>query len=163
VPCSAHSLNLVINDAAKINFEIVDFFSIVQELYNYFSASPLSNTRWQSCIEAIKLLKINIKEIYKVLTEITDDTTKDIESRAQANNLILKISSFKFLCSIIIWHDILIKINLVSKIMQNHTFNIQIVSECIEEITKELKDYRSDENFENLIMYIIPQRKWLIY
>jgi hypothetical protein len=47
--------------------------------------------------------------------------------------------------------------------MQNHTFNIQIVSECIEEITKELKDYRSDENFENLIMYIIPQRKWLIY
>jgi hypothetical protein len=39
VPCSAHSLNLVINDAAKINFETVDFFSIVQELYNYFFAS----------------------------------------------------------------------------------------------------------------------------
>ncbi|GFS98032.1 TTF-type domain-containing protein [Trichonephila clavipes] len=36
--CSAHSLNLVVNDAAKISFETFNFFGAVQELYNYFSS-----------------------------------------------------------------------------------------------------------------------------
>jgi hypothetical protein len=31
------------------------------------------------------------------------------------------------------------------------TFNIQTVIECVEEITNELKDFRSDENFESVI------------
>jgi hypothetical protein len=35
--------------------------------------------------------------------------------------------------------------------MQNPTFNIQTVPECVEEITKELKYHRSDENFESVI------------
>ena len=29
VPCAAHSLNLVVNDAAKISFETVNFFSVI--------------------------------------------------------------------------------------------------------------------------------------
>lgn len=36
VPCSAHSLNLVVNDAAKISFEVSGFFDIVQEMYLFF-------------------------------------------------------------------------------------------------------------------------------
>jgi hypothetical protein len=36
VPCFAHSLNLVVNDAAKISHEKVNFFSNVQELYLFF-------------------------------------------------------------------------------------------------------------------------------
>lgn len=39
VPCAAHSLNLVVNDAVKVNFETVDFFSTIQALYNFFSGS----------------------------------------------------------------------------------------------------------------------------
>jgi hypothetical protein len=44
VPCFAHSLNLVVNDAAKISHATVNFFSIVQELYVFFSAST---KRWE--------------------------------------------------------------------------------------------------------------------
>lgn len=39
VPCSAHSLNLVVNDAVKVSFESMDFFNLVQELFVYFSSS----------------------------------------------------------------------------------------------------------------------------
>jgi hypothetical protein len=35
--------------------------------------------------------------------------------------------------------------------MQNSTFNIQTVTEGVEEITKKLKYHRSDENFESVI------------
>lgn len=43
VPCSSHSLNLVVNDAAKATHEVINFFSIIQHLYNFFSAST---NRW---------------------------------------------------------------------------------------------------------------------
>ena len=119
------------NDAAKISFETVNFFSVIQELYNYFSISvkrwdvlkkyvknltlkPLSATRW----EALKPLKMYMSEIYQALFDITNDHTKDMDSRAQANNIISKICSFKFLCSVSIWYDILNLVNIVSKIMQ---------------------------------------------
>lgn len=168
VPCSAHSLNLVVNDAAKISFEVVDFFGIIQELYNFFSASvkrwailishidnltlkPLSNTRWESRIEAIKPLKVNNLEIYQALLEITNDKSKDMDTRVQANNLISKITSFKFLCSIFIWYDILIKINMISKMMQNPTINIQTIMENVKHLTTYLENYRSDQNFEQII------------
>ncbi|XP_004212409.2 zinc finger MYM-type protein 1 [Hydra vulgaris] len=39
VPCSAHSLNLVLNDAANCCLEAVAFFDLIQGIYNFFSAS----------------------------------------------------------------------------------------------------------------------------
>lgn len=37
VPCNSHSLNLVINDAAKSNVDAISFFGIVQKLCFFFS------------------------------------------------------------------------------------------------------------------------------
>lgn len=36
VPCSAHSLNLVVNDAANILHETVNFLNLIQEIYVFF-------------------------------------------------------------------------------------------------------------------------------
>ena len=74
VPCTNHSLNLVVNDEAKCCLEAVNFFSSVQSIYVFFSAStqrwafllrhvtnftlkPLSATRWESRIDALKPLR----------------------------------------------------------------------------------------------------------
>ena len=79
VPCAAHNLNLVLNDAAKASLEITSFFAMVQELYVFFSAStkrwqvlkdqiptltlkPLSSTRWESRIDALKVLRYNLEK-----------------------------------------------------------------------------------------------------
>lgn len=84
VPCSAHSLNLVVNDVAISCTEAVDFFSNIQEVYNFFSASvhrwsvlmkhvtsltikPLSVTRWKSCIDAVTPLRYHAGDIYDAL------------------------------------------------------------------------------------------------
>ena len=32
IPCAAHSLNLVANDAAKLTYETINFFTLIQEL-----------------------------------------------------------------------------------------------------------------------------------
>jgi hypothetical protein len=33
VPCSAHSLNLIVNDAVKSSKEAIEFFDIIQKVY----------------------------------------------------------------------------------------------------------------------------------
>lgn len=128
VPCAAHSLNLVVNDAAKASLEITSFFAVVQELYVFFSAStkrwqvlkdeiptltlkPLSATRWSSRIDALRVLRHNLEKIYDALFTLYSDNTRDSETRNLANSLILKIKSFKFICSIITWYNVLKKIS----------------------------------------------------
>ena len=93
IPCSAHSLNLVGTRAAECCSEALDFFRIIQKLYNFFSASThrwdvlithlkgpvvktLSNTRWSAREEAVKALRQSWKEIIKALLAIADDTTQ---------------------------------------------------------------------------------------
>ncbi|XP_068233482.1 zinc finger MYM-type protein 1-like [Palaemon carinicauda] len=39
VPCSAHTLNLVVNDAASCCLEATNFFGLIRKLYVFFSAS----------------------------------------------------------------------------------------------------------------------------
>ncbi|XP_012562182.2 zinc finger MYM-type protein 1-like [Hydra vulgaris] len=92
VPCSAHTLNLVVNDAANCCLMATSFFDIVQRVYVYFSSSthrwvvftshkptltvkPLSETRWESRIDAIKPLRYELGKIYDALLEIADDTS----------------------------------------------------------------------------------------
>lgn len=55
VPCAAHSLNLVLNDAAKSSLEITNFFCIVQEIYAFFSAST---SRWDVIMKQIPTLTL---------------------------------------------------------------------------------------------------------
>ncbi|XP_065679765.1 52 kDa repressor of the inhibitor of the protein kinase-like [Hydra vulgaris] len=92
VPCSAHTLNLVVNDAANCCLMATSFFDIVQCVYVYFSSSthrwvvftshqptltvkPLSETRWESRIDAIKPLRYELGKIYDALLEIANDTS----------------------------------------------------------------------------------------
>lgn len=82
VPCSAHSLNLVVNDTAACCLQAVDFFSTIQEVYNFFSAStsrwdvlkqhigesgltvkPLSDTRWESRVDALKPIRDQLGDV----------------------------------------------------------------------------------------------------
>lgn len=71
VPCGAHTLNLVISDAAKVSVDATCFFGNVEKIYKLFSGSPQrwailkkhvitlkswSETRWESRIKSIEPL-----------------------------------------------------------------------------------------------------------
>ncbi|XP_047132433.2 zinc finger MYM-type protein 1-like [Hydra vulgaris] len=127
VPCSAHTLNLVVNDAANCCLMATSFFDIVQRVYVYFLSSthrlvvftshqptltvkPLSETRWESRIEAIKPLRYELGKIYDALLEIADDTSLTGSSgstaRSDAKALANSVAKFKFVVSIVVWSDI---------------------------------------------------------
>ncbi|KAF2880856.1 hypothetical protein ILUMI_25311 [Ignelater luminosus] len=140
VPCNAHTLNLVVSDAAQSSREIVDFFD-----------KALSDTRWESRKEAIRSLHYNLKSIYCSLTELRKDSNRDGKTKYLANSLKLKISSFKFICSIVVWHDLLSKIEIVSKMIQNPNLNLAECCNALKNLQKYITDTRSNHSFDTFI------------
>lgn len=68
VPCTAHSLNLVVNDAANINNNIPDFLFLFKNnmpVLNVFDLNVklLSDKRWSIRIGAIKPLRYQIGQV----------------------------------------------------------------------------------------------------
>lgn len=170
VPCAAHSLNLVVNDAAKCSLEITNFFGVVQETYRFLSAStnrweilmaqlpsyltlkPLSDTRWESRVEAVKALRFNLGKVFDAFFEIFSDTSEDSDTRNEAHSLILKIKSFKFVCSLVLWFEVLTKVNIVSKFLQYSTIDLPAAMELLEELEVYLTEKRSDDGFKELLI-----------
>ncbi|EZA59740.1 hypothetical protein X777_16221 [Ooceraea biroi] len=166
MPCGAYSLNLVVNDAATGSLEITNFLNIVQELYCFFSVStyrwnilktevpsltlkPLSNTRWESRVESIKALRFNLHHVYDALYSIYSDESKDNDTKHLAKSLIVKIKSFQFICSVIIWYKLLGKINVVSKSMQSPNMIVPSLIKMLDNLLSFLKE--SANEFEIIL------------
>lgn len=89
-------------------------------------------------------------EIYDSLIEVAENSSTAI-SRHEAECLAMKIKSYKFICSTIIWHEILGKVDIISKMMQKVSWHISSCAESISEVLNFFKNIRNDESFENYL------------
>ena len=133
VPCSCHSLNLVLSDCAKSNVTFMTFFGSLQKLYSKLSAStkkwqilkqhcPLvvkypSETRWESKIASVKVVRFHLVGIAKALYEILCETS-DASDCADIEGLLHNLASFESLVSCAIWYNVLSNVSFVSKSLQ---------------------------------------------
>ncbi|CAK1597333.1 unnamed protein product [Parnassius mnemosyne] len=169
VPSAAHTLNLTVNDASKVSDATINFFNLVQELYNFFSSStnrwdilrknvpglsikPVSETRWSSRIDSIKPLKLYLIKVCESFLEVAEDNSIHIEARHKASSLLTSVQKFQFICGIIIWHDVLLHINIVSKQMQSATINIKVCQTYLKILVDHFQQYRSDQSFEEILV-----------
>lgn len=120
VPCGAHSLNLVVADAAKASTDAINYFGNVQKLYIHFSAAPQrwatlkehmtvalkswSDTRWESHINSIEAVRYQTSKIRDVLLEVKDKVT-DPPTKVEAQILAEEIGSYRFLICTVVWYD----------------------------------------------------------
>ncbi|XP_065639653.1 uncharacterized protein LOC136072375 [Hydra vulgaris] len=163
VPCVCHSLNLFFNNAASASGEVASVFLIIQQIYVFFSSfpsrwdilkqhvkitlKPVCSTRWQSRISAIIPLRFQLEHIYDALVNIHLDENRDNQTKHEAQSLAKKVSRFKFICSLIVWYNILSKINIVSKIMQSLNLNLLNCNNALKEVLVFLNKYFQDETF----------------
>lgn len=127
VPCAAHSLNLAGCFAAeKASPEATIFFTFVQGLYDFFSAStyrwnilkshiekgnegkptkdhrklmvkPLSDTRWSARADALRALKISQHELKDALEELNKDDTQTPATQITAAGFLKTLGNFQTL------------------------------------------------------------------
>lgn len=111
IPCSPHSLNLIGEcavDSCKDAGFLTDFFSLLQNLYNFFSISThrwekltnhfkksknvslkkLSDTRWSARHETCVSLNKDWNEIILTLTDISEDCSEKPSTRCEAKGLL---------------------------------------------------------------------------
>ncbi|XP_039366215.1 zinc finger MYM-type protein 1-like [Mauremys reevesii] len=160
VPCACHSLNLILCDMAESSVEAVSFFGLLQRIYGLFSAAaqhwqifnahvsgitvkPLSETRWESRVESATTLRYQSEEVYEALVAISEEA-RDPKARSEAQSLASGISSFKFLTSVVIWYDILVKISRVSKIMQSPAMQLDSMLTLLNTTRDFLVKYRAN-------------------
>ena len=162
LPCSSHSLNLVICDAVKASLFGLNFFGLLSKLFNLFSASPWrweilknhvpitlkrqSDTRWESRVEAVKPLRFYLPHVIEALLNLksTAEEKIDAETMEDSEALLTKIKTFQFILSVIIWYDLLFNINKTSKILQEDGASLPTLKKEIETTISFTKNYRDD-------------------
>ncbi|XP_048514949.1 zinc finger MYM-type protein 1-like [Athalia rosae] len=111
----------------------------------------VSDTRWESRVDAIKPMRYQLGEIYDALVEISLDEKNNNALKYEAKCLAQSIANFKFICCVIIWFDIPNKVNVASKLLQNPALNIVECCSILDKTIDFLKQYRSEESFSRIL------------
>ncbi|KAE8773641.1 hAT family dimerization domain containing protein [Hordeum vulgare] len=168
MPCACHSLNLTLCDMANSCAKAITFFGVVQRIYVLFSSSTkrwkvlldhvpsftlksLCNTRWESRIKSIKAIRYQTHELRSALFELSK-SGDDAKARSDAKNLYDVIGTFEFLLSMVIWHDILFSVNMVSKNLQSPSMCVDSTLQQIEGIMKYFDKYRGEGFSASLVI-----------
>lgn len=164
VHCAAHNLNLVVKDAVTGIKEIDSFFSILQDIYNFFGVSinrwdllasitgeshitlkKLNPTRWASRVQSITAIKLRYGDVILALNKLII-TSKKIEERNEASRLISELETFEFIFLCNLLDRVLGEINISSKMLQSPQLEL---SEAIASLRKPLKSIESNRNEYN--------------
>lgn len=167
VPCNAHSLNLVGNDAAKVCIRMITFFDTVQQTFNFFSSSTsrwttlmksinislkcTSSTRWSAKQDSVSALKRNLKDVYNVLKEMSENSNLPKEVILGATNL-LKHLDFNFFCLLYLWNEILTTINRVNLALQKKSLTIDSATKMVKGLILSIQTMRN-EGIDKAIEY----------
>ncbi|XP_050512531.1 zinc finger MYM-type protein 1-like [Diabrotica virgifera virgifera] len=155
VPCAAHSLNLVVQNAADCCLEATSFFMLVQAIYNFFSVSThrwellsraikdsaesgqtllpkrVNTTRWSSRFDAVKALKSNYGLIKTCLIGISTDIHEKNIVRVEAASLSEKLDLLENGIILSLWLDVLQRANEVNKSVQKENMDFSTTAHLL--------------------------------
>ena len=116
-------------------------WSIFKQHITSLTVKPLSETRWESHVESVKVLRYQATEIQSALIDIADNLN-DPQSCSEAESLADAIVEFSFLVSVVFWYGILHRVNSISKTLQKEDADLNIAIDMLDKIIKWLKQYR---------------------
>lgn len=124
-------------------------WEVLKKHISWLTSKPLTATRWASGVDTLKPLRFQLCDIYDALIEITEDINRNTKSRVKARGLEKNIENYKFICSVIVWYDVLSEINSVPQLFQHLTVNssdcVRMLSSAIEKVQK-----YSDSSFHDM-------------
>ncbi|KAK0131768.1 Zinc finger MYM-type protein 1 [Merluccius polli] len=158
VPCGAHTLNLVVCDAAKGSVDAMSYFGVLQKLYTLFSASTQrwvilkkhvsitlkmwTETRWESKVKSVEPMRYQGAAVREALIEVRDQT-KDPAIKADAQSLSEEVGSYRFSICTVVRYDMLSAIQNVSKVMQSPNMDVDLAVSLLKKTERGLQSYRA--------------------
>ncbi|KAK0131568.1 Zinc finger MYM-type protein 1 [Merluccius polli] len=158
VPCGAHTLNLVVCDAAKGSVDAMSYFGVLQNLYTLFSASTQrwtilkkhvsitlkmwTETRWESKVKSVVPMRYQGAAVREALIEVRDQT-KDPAIKAEAQSLSEEVGSYRFSICTVVWYDMLSAIQNASKVMQSPNMDVDLAVSLLKKTERGLQSYRA--------------------
>lgn len=120
--------------------QVVRVFS--KHIYKQFKFKTFIHYSLGKSHRRIKTLRYQLGEVYNELTEVALDPIKDPGTTIKAKTLSEKVSKFK-VCSIVLWYNILFKINVVSKFLQSKNIVLSECLKCLNQILEYFQDMRN--------------------
>ncbi len=144
MPCGAHTLNLVVCDAAKGSIDAMSYFGVLQKLYTLFSASSqrwailknhvsITLKMWESKVKSVEPMRYQGAAVREALSEVRDDT-KDPAIKAETQSLSEEVGSYRFSICTVVWYDMLSAIQHVSKLMQSLNMHVDLAVSHLKKI-----------------------------
>lgn len=170
VPCAAHSLNLVGECAAESCEEACSFFGLLQEIYNFFTASTtrwevlqlevqkkdlrkqshtiksLSTTRWSARADACLALSESWAEIINALLFIEDDDNQKPICKCEARGIRIKLQRLETAFMAVFWGFLLNRLNITNKKLQSVNIDIFTVVQLYDSLIELVTDSRDKFN-----------------
>ena len=72
------------------------------------------------------------------------ETSDDAKTKSEAESLVNELENFEFLLGMIIWHEILFGINMVSKMLQSKDMHIDVAIEQLKGLIFYFENYREN-------------------
>lgn len=156
-PCGCHSWNLLLVDAANSSAAAKTFFGFIQKIYLLFSRSskrwelikgklkltikPLSDTRWESRIEAVKAILLQFDDVVECIESLKNHTEQS-DTLSDCDSVLNEMLSLEFIISLHLWYEILSRVNIISKLWQSVQVHLSIALEHLRTFCDWIKEYR---------------------
>ncbi|XP_050535025.1 uncharacterized protein LOC126902046 [Daktulosphaira vitifoliae] len=161
VPCTAHSLNLLLGDMASSVPAAMKFFGVIQRIFaasterwtillkyvSDFTLKPMSDTRWESRVESVKPIRFQLCQVHDALIEISE-STKDPKIKSESSSLANYEFCYDFILSVVIWYELLSAINKVSKSLQSKNMELSNAVQLLSGLKDFFYNFRN-EGFES--------------
>ncbi|KAL6571969.1 hypothetical protein OROMI_012927 [Orobanche minor] len=106
------------------------------------TVKSLSTTRWESRIESVKAIVTQAPQILEALNELADEEA-DARIKSEAACLVeYELCNFEFIADMVIWYEILAKVNVLSKTLQSENMQIDEAMNGVKTLVAFFKDYR---------------------
>ena len=169
--CLNHNLNLVLQEAAKINTIISSSLSTVQLICTVIrdspkrlsvfqslqggkqdstSLKPLCPTRWTCRTSSLRSILNNYETVIETLEWIIENGSKTTEGYKQAPGLIAALEKFSTLFGLRMCLAVFAPVEEFAKQLQSKDICVQTVVFIKTSLTRFLTEMRSDEHFQRL-------------
>lgn len=101
---------------------------------------PLSETRWECRIESVKAVRYQLEDVADCHEALSDIGHPALYSEYRL--LRREILSYEFIISLIVWYDILFKINIISKLWQKVNMDLSTAMKRFEGFLTWISEYR---------------------